>query len=208
MLRKISITARTMIVAIIMALSLSGVAQAQFEDMFIEQAGTLEQQPGSFARSGWAGSMNPGPSFVSYSSDYNAVKAAIHTPQQASAYMQENFTYQQDFRINAFTPVSPTTLNDSKWGDCKDFAVFAADVLSDDGIRVNPIAVRYGSGSSTFHVMSVANYNGAAYLFSNQDIWQVGSNEQILSIASQNLTGGNARDMRYYEPSYRGEFRY
>jgi len=200
-----------MIVATVMALSLSGVAQAQFEDMFIEQTGTQEQQPGSFAKSGWAGSINTGSSGVSYTSDYNAVKSSIHTPQQASAYMQENFTYGWDTRVSGFKATDPATVNATKWGDCKSMATFVSDVLSDDGIPVDLVVMKYGAdrtdGNINAHVVTVATYQGAAWMTSNQDIWQVGSNQDIINISSANLPGGNARNLTYYPGTFRGELK-
>lgn len=195
------------IMMLAMMIFTTGTAMAQFEQMFIEQTETT-QQDGAFAKSGWKGAINVGASGLAYTGDYNAVKSAIKTPTQAAAYMQENFTYQQDFRINGFTAVSPSILNESKWGDCKDFSVFMADVLADDGIQVQPVMVRYNGGDSTYHIMSVTTYNGSAWLQSNQDLWQVGSNQQILDIASANLPGGlipfkgEGKEMiRYYPQS-------
>lgn len=196
-----NITTQLLMIIAVM-IFMTGTAMAQFENMFIEQTETT-QQDGAFAKSGWSGAMNVGSSGVAYSNDYNAIKAALKTPTQVAAYMQENFTYQQDFRIDGFTPVSPSTLNESKWGDCKDFATFMGDVLADDGIKVQPISIRYNANnsSSSYHIMSVTTYNGAAYLESNQDIWQVSSNDEILSVANKNLPGGVvASSLVYYDP--------
>jgi hypothetical protein len=180
----------------VMVMLSSTCAFAQFEWSFL-----MAQQPAAAtvpAKSGWSGSDRLASSGVAYSSDYNAVKAAIKTPQQAAAYMEENFSYQQDFRNGSYGAVSPATTNSGKWGDCKDFAVFMGDVLADDGIKVQPITVKYGTSAGTYHVMSVTTYNGAAYLQSNQDLWQVGSNDQILSIASKNLPNG-ASNLKYWD---------
>lgn len=203
-----SITARIVFMAAI--LLMASPSFAQFEDMFLEQTQD-DIQSGSFAKSGWSGAMNVGSSGVAYTSDYSAVKAALKTPTQTAAYMQENFSYGFDTRVSGFKATDPATVNASRWGSCKEFTVFMADVLSDDGISVEPILIKYGTASGNNqqnHVMSVVSYNGAAYLQSNQDIWQVGSQQQILDIASQNLPGGNARDLKYYPVGYIGEFKY
>jgi len=184
-----SINARIMFLAAIL-LMVNSPALAQFEEYLLDA-------PGAFAKSGWGGALNVGSSGVSYTDDYSKVKASISTPTQAAAYMQENFAYNQDFRNGAYTAVSPATTNSGKWGDCKDFSVFMGDVLADDGIQVQPITVKYGTSSGTYHVMSVITYNGAAYLQSNQDIWQVGLNDQIMSIATQNLPNG-ASNLKYW----------
>jgi hypothetical protein len=168
---------------------MTGSAFAQFEDLFLKQTETIPQE-GAFAKSGWGGSINTGSSGVAYSGDFNAVKAAIKTPQQASAYMAENFTYGWDTRYGGFKSTPPAEVNSTKWGSCKEFTSFFDAVLADDGIQVQPVMVRYGSGDSSYHIMSVATYNGGAYLQSNQDIWSVGSNQQIIDLASGNLPGG------------------
>jgi hypothetical protein len=130
-----------------------------------------------------------------YSSNYSSIKSAISTPQQAVSYMSANFNY--SFH-NGNVAYSPSDFNSSKSGDCKDFAVFMGDVLSDDSIEVKPITVKYDT--SSWHVMTVTNYNGHSYLQSNQQIWDVASNDQILQISNDILPGDSVSNLRYWAP--------
>jgi len=73
--------------------------------------------------------------------EFAELAESLNTPQKISAYMCQNFTYEEHKEL-----VSPYTLWKTKKGDCNDFATFGMFMAHYNGIKAYIIIIAYGKG--------------------------------------------------------------
>ena len=71
--------------------------------------------------------------------DFDSVTRILNTPDKLATYIQWNFTYASDIELYGFKQrrATPEEMFQKKKGDCEDFAIFGAYVLSQNGFELN-----------------------------------------------------------------------
>ncbi|HTL47462.1 MAG TPA: transglutaminase-like domain-containing protein [Verrucomicrobiae bacterium] len=108
--------------------------------------------------------------------DFQTLTTKLSTPEDLAKYMWRNFRYENDQSNfgKAEYWQSPEEFMENKAGDCEDFALFASEILKQQGKKTFLLNI-YGSGFA--HTICVFVENGKYNAMDGTDVKRINAND-------------------------------